>query len=124
MTHYVTPAPRKKSDVSAGEGCALVVLILGVFAPLAMVYRAWVLVLLWGWFVVPVTGWPELSIWQAVGLAAVAVLFSSSRGERADELARKELDEGVGASIFKAVFTSIWTPTIALLIGYIAHSFS
>lgn len=59
---------------------ALVIVFLaaGIIAlmVLATILRGWVLSILWGWFVVPIFGFPPLAISQAIGIAITISLVA------------------------------------------------
>lgn len=113
--------PLKKTELSKGGACALVALTFLVLVPLSTLYRALVLTVLWGWFVVPTTGWPSITIWTAIGLSALSFLFSQRTGAKADEEAQE--GEDPIDSFITAVFTAAWIPTACLAFGAVAHAF-
>lgn len=48
---------------------------------LAILFRSWALMTLWGWYVVPVLGARSLSLAAAFGLLVIATFFTPGRGE-------------------------------------------
>jgi hypothetical protein len=100
-------APRRPkqngSEVAAGcvAGIALSI-------PLG-IYRAWVLMLLWGWYVVPL-GAPDIGMAHAYGLSLIALLCTMTR--------EPERNETIAEGLFHAAFFGTWTTTFALVIGW------
>ena len=74
-----------------------------------IVMRAWVLTILWGWFIVPF-GLPALGIAWAIGIAATISIFTAKPVKS---------EEGDNSSLAFAIVQ----PLMALLIGFVAHSF-
>lgn len=86
-------------------------ILLGTFAiviPISFL-RAFVLSVLWGWFVVPL-GVPEIGIIGAWGLFVTVSLFNDWDNEDYDQ-----------EKAFKYIGKMIGRCAIALLIGYILH---
>ena len=97
------------------EGLKVVALVLGILTAglLFAVYNAWVLSILWGWFIVPL-GVKSLSIAHAYGVTLVAGLFLSTRGIKEN----KNQDDWISSLI-----TWLILPLAALFFGWIAVSF-
>ena len=79
--------------------------IIGVVAGLSIL-RAWVLIKLWGWFIVPVFHLPDLNIPLAIGLCLVVGMFTATM--------KSEKVNWLGA---------ILAPFITLFMGWIVKSF-
>lgn len=93
-------------EVSVGD----LLIVLGYGTPL-MIWRGYVLSVLWGWFAVPL-GAPAVSIPIAIGCAILIGLFTpSGKGKAAP------IDHG------KVMFTGFLDPAFALGFGYIVLQF-
>jgi len=76
-----------------------------------MMLEAWVVMMGWGWFVVPL-GVPAISIWESFGICAfVSLLFGSPINLFKDH----ELDGG------KLIATLASRPSLALFLMYFAY---
>lgn len=75
------------------------------------IYRAWVLMTLWGWFVVPL-GAPSIGMAWAYGLGNVYLVLHGYRMRSKEETEANESGEGVVAQFLYA--------TICLGFGYVA----
>ena len=95
-------------------GCIAAIVLL---TPFTAILRGFVLKILWNWFVVPVTGLPELSIPMALGIALI-VGFLTYQHIHTD----KE-DEEVFESIVKGIAISIIHPLFALFFGWLYQLF-
>ncbi|MCU4119322.1 hypothetical protein [Variovorax sp. N23] len=92
----------------------LVLVVPGVILLIAAsaTWRGYVLSILWGWFMVPAFGLPGLTVPLAIGLALV-IGFLTERS------AKKKEDFDWGIAIAQLIFS----PAIALLIGWIVTRF-
>jgi len=86
-------------------------LLIIVLIPFSLALKAWVLAILWTWFVVPL-GVPAIGNAHALGLAGL-IWFSMYSGNN-----RKLEDYDVG----EAVVSSILAPLIALLVGWCCYT--
>lgn len=87
--------------------------LLAITIPLGIpliIWRGYVLSVLWRWFVVPL-GVPTLGVAHAVGIATTVYLLR--KGSKREEIDREY--------IIRATATSIVAPATALLIGWLAH---
>ena len=75
-----------------------------------LIYRAWVLSVLWRWFVVPVAGFDGIGVAMALGLTCIVVHFST-------------IPDGSREFSEVAAFAVINT-TLALGIGWVALQFA
>lgn len=91
--------------------------VLGGFAAAAVgvLYYAFVMTVLWGWFVVPTFLVPQLSISVAIGLLFTTALFREISWSNMS--AAKDFD-----SKYKLLAT-LGKPTLILFFGWIAHQF-
>lgn len=89
----------------------IIAAIVGLF--LFAIYNAWVLTILWGWFIVPL-GVKGLGIAHAYGFTLVIGLILSNRGIKEN----KGKDDWVGS-----IITWLLLPLIALFFGWIAVGF-
>lgn len=92
---------------------ALLMLVIGFVGLIVLVtfMRAFVLIKLWGWFMVPCFSLPTLNIPYAIGLSLVMGMFLASA---------KKTDK---ESAWSNILTGTLTPLIALFIGWIVHMF-
>lgn len=89
----------------------IIAAIVGLF--LFAIYNAWVLTILWGWFIVPL-GVKGLSIAHAYGFTLVTGLILSNRGIKEN----KGKDDWVSS-----IITWLLLPLVALFFGWIAVGF-
>ena len=86
-------------------------------ATLAVIMRAWVLTILWGWFIVPM-GAGALSIGAAIGISVIVGMFTQHlQQDKAEEV------KTVGGLVSHVVSRAFLAPLVSLLIGWIATSF-
>lgn len=90
-------------------------LVIGVIVAIFLycIYNAWVLTILWGWFIVPL-GVKALSIAHAYGFTLVTGLLLSNRGIKEN----KGKEDWVGS-----IITWLLLPAVALFFGWIAVGF-
>ena len=81
-----------------------------------MIWRGYVLSILWGWFIVPFVGLPEMNIPTAIGVAALVGLTVMAQSPQSDS---KE----AGERIVHGVLLIALAPTLALLLGWIVKGF-
>jgi hypothetical protein len=84
---------------------------------LSTIFNAWVLVILWGWFVVPTFGLPVLTIVKAVGISLVVKFMTYKSTSSDDE------DAGPWKKFLYACSLAIVYPLCALGVGYVVHLF-
>lgn len=97
------------------KALSVIGLIIAAIVGLALyvVYNAWVLTILWGWFIVPL-GVKSLSIAHAYGFTIVTGLILSNRGIKEN----KGKDDWVSS-----IITWLLLPLVALFFGWIAVGF-
>ena len=97
------------------KALSVVGLIIGCIVGLALfcIYNAWVLTILWGWFIVPL-GVKSLSIPHAYGFTLVTGLILSNRGVKEN----KDKEDWTSS-----IIVWILLPAVALLFGWIAVGF-
>lgn len=97
------------------KALSVIGLILGIVTALFLycIYNAWVLTILWGWFIVPL-GIKSLSIAHAYGFTLVTGLILSNRGIKEN----KGRDDWVSS-----IITWLLLPLVALFFGWIAVGF-
>lgn len=79
--------------------------------PLA-IWNGYALMVLWGWFVVPLFDLPPLTIAQAIGLSVLVGFLTHQRIESKED--EKPVEDTISAVLFASV-----KPAMALLIGWI-----
>lgn len=89
----------------------IIAAVVGLF--LFCIYNAWVLTILWGWFIVPL-GVKALSVAHAYGFTLVTGLILSNRGIKEN----KDKEEWVSS-----IITWLLLPLAALFFGWIAVGF-
>lgn len=89
----------------------IIAAIVGLF--LFVIYNAWVLTILWSWFIVPL-GVKALSIAHACGFTLVTGLILSNRGVKEN----KGKDDWVSS-----IITWLLLPLVALFFGWIYVGF-
>jgi hypothetical protein len=89
--------------------------LFGVVLPLLIIIDAYVLQILWGWFVVTTFAAPALSIPQAIGLSLVVNFFKHSVATHKPSGTKKS-----SLSFFGEV---LFYPVLALIIGKIVTMF-
>lgn len=104
-------------DNNKGLTC-LGLLVFGAVAIVtATVMNGWALSVLWGWFVAPLFGLPEISIPAAIGFALVVSMLTHqempSDNERSD----------FTATFAKVIARAIFAPLFAVFVGWIVLSF-
>ncbi len=100
--------------VLAVFGGSIVVVILMV---VSSIFNGYALSVLWGWFMVPTFGLPELSIAPAIGIAIVISYLTHQVN------AKKDDGESFGKKMVRGIVLTTLEPSFALLFGYIVHLF-
>lgn len=97
------------------KALSVIAMILGVIVGIFLfcIYNAWVLTILWGWFIIPL-GVKALSVAHAYGITLVTGLILSNRGVKEN----KDKDDWVGS-----ILTWLLLPLVALFFGWIAVGF-
>lgn len=96
--------------------CTGVIAILLVTIVISTIMNGWVLSLLWIWFIVPIFGWPILSITQAIGLGMV-VSFLTRHSVKGDET--KDTWDAIATALSGAILH----PILVIAVGYIVTLF-
>jgi hypothetical protein len=97
---------RRQSEASGAHVLAIILSI----APL-MIFHGWALKTAWNWFVPAITGWAQLGIAQAIGIAVVLGIARSRRSES---------DENP-AQFWLGIVMQVLTVLLTLGIGWIVH---
>lgn len=98
------------------EALFILLFALLISVPL-MIWRAFVITVLWGWFVVPQFGLQPLGMVSAIGLTAVVRVFTSHLNNTESDKDKQN------ESIAGAIANSILVPALALLTGWIVLQF-
>lgn len=88
-----------------------------ILIPLAVFLNAYVLSVLWLWFIVPLE-MPVLSLTTAAGIAVIATLLQQTQQTKDDDK-----EESAESKIGKAFSLVVSKPLAALLIGWIITLF-
>jgi hypothetical protein len=94
----------------------------GIWAYLAIVlvggtiFQAWIMTILWRWFIVPFFSQPELSIPYAIGLTIIISMFKTVKLDDKEE-------EDLIDRIFKSIGFVFLVPLWLLLIAWIVKFF-
>jgi len=86
------------------KGCLTILALL----PVAVVLRAYVLSMLWGWYVVGALGAPSLSLVQAYGLSLTVAVFVEASGHS---------NKGDSGDDMVETFIARWIVTPILILG-------
>lgn len=84
------------------------------YIAIGAIWEGYALTILWGWFIVPAFGLPQLSIPFAMGVALVVGLMTTTR------LGNEATDPDKGYAPF---VTMLLRPAMVLLIGWIVTKF-
>lgn len=76
--------------------------------PFSVMWRGFVLSVLWGWFMVPTFSLPALKVAPAIGLALVVSYLTHQYSKKGDE-------DGIGRAVAHAALV----PAFALLTGWV-----
>ena len=100
-------------------GLAVIGAIIGIPALLALssIFDGYALKVLWGWFVVPTFGLPQLSIPAAIGIAIVVGYLTKEGND-----CKKE-EKSAREKFFYACVVAVLKPSFALFFGWIVQKF-
>jgi hypothetical protein len=101
--------------VKRRAGLGLVLLSLVFTIPL-YILEGWVVVKLWGWFVVPRFGAHPISIAEGIGLSLIASLVTH-------EFTPDDESKSVEERTFERLVDSLLMAVLALLFGFVASRF-
>lgn len=94
-------------------------LVVGLIAS-AVLWHAYVFVLLWAWFVVPVTGWQQLDLAASFG---VLMLVSAARMTKYVAPKKIDLKKDQAIEFGKQLLHLCMRPAILLFAGWCAKGF-
>lgn len=97
------------------DGALAKIILLVLMVPITALLNAWVLTLLWGWFLVPF-GLPSIGVAHAYGLS-VLVTFLNYNAKRSYLDSQEDMDW------FVFLVLSVVAPLLALLLGWVAQGF-
>jgi len=110
-------------------------------------FKAFVLMLMWNWFVSPVFHIDSISFWQVLGLLWVVQLFVGDTGENPAETLRwenlylvldacvpehkaqevreelKQKEEGIWSQLGFQIFGQLTSYAFTLMLGWLVHTF-
>ena len=102
--------------VFAGLGCAFGALCILFLVALSVAANGWAIATLWGWFVVPVFGLPQLTFAQSVGVSLVgSAIFGNGNITKKSEIDRDKIWE----VYFTAVWMAVALPASLVGVGWI-----
>lgn len=85
----------------------------------AICMRAWVLTVLWSWFLVPY-GVPQIAIPAAIGISLIVGMFTTKLSDKwSQEKKKKSLPE----SFADMISTAFLSPLFVLCIGWVVSGF-
>jgi hypothetical protein len=97
--------------------CLGTILFVVVGSTIAYIVNGLVLSVLWGWFIVPLFNAPPLSITYAVGISLIAGMLTHQSQHKSDD------KSSTGEALINAFSTSLITPLLILLVGWIVQMF-
>jgi hypothetical protein len=101
----------RRSEADAGTLLATLLAI-----PALALFNGWVLKTAWNWFVPPVTGWTQLGVLQAVGIAVVIQIAMPRRYRTHEE---REQD---GGELWAEIALHAGAMLLGLGIGWVVHT--
>lgn len=104
---------KTEDNKTDSPGCALAILQIAVAAPMVM-WRGYVLSILWVWFVVKTFGVEPLSLPSAIGLSLIVSYLTHQMDFRKDERTTAE-------KFLSAMFAQTLWPALTLLSGWIIN---
>ena len=93
-------------------------LTVGFFMVYGALANGFVLTKLWGWFIVPVFGLPQLSLPYAIGFAMIIGYLTRHDFKIKDDSEEKDVK-----TAWVKVIVSILYPWLALFLGWVVHLF-
>lgn len=100
-------------------GCTFVILSVPVVLILGAIVNGWVLSLMWGWFVVPKFGLPDLAISEAI-FVAMLISFLTYQYQATPSQKRHS---NPYQPLITAYFIAIFRPLLSLLFAYVVLQF-
>lgn len=98
-----------------GAIAPVLIALMGVLSAPFVIWKSYVITILWSWFVVPYFNLPPLSIWLVYGLMTLYGIFKS------DYTVKKEQDDTNWKSTFVMLLLG---PAMSLGVGYLIHHFA
>lgn len=82
----------------------------------------WVLSCMWSWFVIPLFGFAELTVFQASGLS---MMTGALTGQYHQAISDNKVKEalGIDLGIFEVTILSVFTWLFLLLVAWVLHLF-
>lgn len=91
--------------------------------PVGIFFRGLCISATWGWFIAPVTGWREISISEAVGIAIFFSIFASAQSTSKAQYEDKSLGQITMNAIAQSVGMNILAPLTVLAIAWFWEAF-
>lgn len=101
--------------MSDGEKTAYGIAAIALVVP-ALLWKAYVVSVLWGWFIAPVLSVPPLGVGQAMGVCLFATCFQRTPPKRPDS-------EDKAAAFARFTGIAFAMPLLTLCIGWIVKAF-
>ena len=101
-----------------GLSCFGLVVLFVSSIVIASLMNGWALSVLWGWFVSPIFGVPNLSIMAAIGFSLVVGMLTQSPSSK-DE----HSDKSFGALIVNLLAVAVFRPAFVVFLGWIVLKF-
>ncbi len=93
------------------------VILFGALIVIAVLLNGFAISVLWGWFLVPPFGLPELSTLQAIGIASIVIYLTHQYGSMF-----LLLEEYKGDQVFPfSLVITFFRPLFFISFGYIIH---
>jgi len=106
----------KKDDMTV-LGCLGIIALLVIVVPASIIMNGWVLSIVWGWFIVPLFHFPELTIPYAIGISSVIGLFMHGRTSNQKD------ERTLSKKIMRAFSAAFLAPLMVLGFGWIVLQF-
>lgn len=87
------------------------------FTIIGAILNGWALSILWGWFIVPVFKFPQLTIIQAIGVAMVASLLTKT-------YSTQDKYKGLEDRVAELIGSAIVAPVLAVGFGWLVLQFA
>ena len=101
-----------------GLSCFGLVVLFVLSIVVASLMNGWALSVLWGWFVSPIFGVPNLQIMEAIGFSLVVGMLTQNTSNKDDDSKKS-----FGALIVKLLAVAVFKPAFVVFLGWIILKF-